>query len=86
MESIPRPRPTSLAEVMFGLIMTLTFTLGAGVIIEDEGVEGVREMLVAVIGLQRRLGHHRRGAVPGERDFRARPPAPPWLLRAAGRR
>jgi hypothetical protein len=41
---------TSLAEVMFGLIMTLTFTLGAGVVIEDDGREGVREMLVAVIG------------------------------------
>ena len=24
---------------MFGLIMTLTFTLGAGIIIEDEGRE-----------------------------------------------
>jgi len=31
---------TSLAEILFGLIMTLTFTLGAGIIIEDEGREG----------------------------------------------
>jgi len=41
---------TSLAEVIFGLIMTLTFTLSAGVVIDDEGREGVRQMLVAVIG------------------------------------
>ena len=41
---------TSLAEVLFGLIMTLTFTLGAGIIIEDEGREGARELLIAVIG------------------------------------
>jgi hypothetical protein len=41
---------TSLAEVMFGLIMTLTFTLGAGIIIEDEGREGARQLLVALIG------------------------------------
>lgn len=41
---------TSLAEVMFGLIMTLTFTLGAGIIIEDEGREGARQLLIALIG------------------------------------
>ena len=41
---------TSLAEVLFGLIMTLTFTLGAGLIIEDEGRAGARELLIAVIG------------------------------------
>ena len=41
---------TSLGEVMFGLIMTLTFTLAAGVIIEDEGREGARELLIAIIG------------------------------------
>ena len=41
---------TSLAEIMFGLIMTLTFTLGAGIIIEDEGREGARQLLIAVIG------------------------------------
>ena len=27
----------SLGEVLFGLIMTLTFTLGAGLMIEEEG-------------------------------------------------
>lgn len=41
---------TSLAEILFGLIMTLTFTLSAGLIIEDEGREGARELLIAVIG------------------------------------
>ncbi|HEX2493518.1 MAG TPA: hypothetical protein VHK24_07055, partial [Steroidobacter sp.] len=41
---------TSLAEILFGLIMTLTFTLGAGLIIEDEGREGARQLLIAVIG------------------------------------
>lgn len=41
---------TSLSEVLFGLIMTLTFTLGAGAIIDEEGREGVRQMLIAVIG------------------------------------
>lgn len=41
---------SSLGEIMFGLIMTLTFTLGAGIIIEDEGREGARELLIAVIG------------------------------------
>lgn len=41
---------TSLAEILFGLIMTLTFTLGAGIVIEDEGREGARQLLIAVIG------------------------------------
>jgi hypothetical protein len=41
---------TSLAEILFGLIMTLTFTLGAGLIIEEEGRAGARELLIAVIG------------------------------------
>jgi hypothetical protein len=40
----------SLPEVLFGLIMTLTFTLGAGIIIEDEGREGARQLLIALIG------------------------------------
>jgi hypothetical protein len=41
---------TSLGEILFGLIMTLTFTLGAGIIIEDEGREGARQLLIALIG------------------------------------
>ena len=41
---------SSLGEVLFGLIMTLTFTLGAGIIIEDEGREGARQLLIAAIG------------------------------------
>jgi hypothetical protein len=40
----------SLGEVIFGLIMTLTFTLGAGLVIEDEGRDGARTLLLAVIG------------------------------------
>src|SRR5262245_61639048 len=40
----------TLGEIIFGLIMTLTFTLGAGIIIEDEGRAGARELLIAVIG------------------------------------
>jgi VIT family len=41
---------TSMAEVLFGLIMTLTFTLGAGLIMEEEGRTGARELLIAVLG------------------------------------
>ena len=41
---------SSLGEVMFGLIMTLTFTLGAGIIIDEEGREGAKELLIALIG------------------------------------
>jgi len=41
---------SSLGEILFGLIMTLTFTLGAGIIIEEEGREGARELLIALIG------------------------------------
>jgi len=41
---------SSLGEIMFGLVMTLTFTLGAGIIIDEEGREGIRELLIAIIG------------------------------------
>lgn len=41
---------TGLGEILFGLIMTLTFTLGAGIIIEEEGREGARQLLIALIG------------------------------------
>jgi hypothetical protein len=41
---------SSLGEVLFGLIMTLTFTLGAGLIMQEEGREGARELLIATIG------------------------------------
>ncbi len=40
----------SLGEVLFGLIMTLTFTLGAGLTIQEEGSEGARQLLIATIG------------------------------------
>ncbi|HET9694761.1 MAG TPA: hypothetical protein VFP48_10255 [Steroidobacteraceae bacterium] len=39
-----------MGEVLFGLIMTLTFTLGAGLVIEEEGRAGAREMLVGILG------------------------------------
>jgi len=38
-----------LGEILFGLIMALTFTLGAGLTV-DEGRAGVRELLIAAIG------------------------------------
>jgi VIT1/CCC1 family predicted Fe2+/Mn2+ transporter len=38
-----------LSELLFGLIMTLTFTLGASLVIE-EGPDATRELLVGVIG------------------------------------
>jgi hypothetical protein len=39
-----------MGELLFGLIMTLTFTLGAGLVIEEEGREGAREMLIGILG------------------------------------
>jgi VIT1/CCC1 family predicted Fe2+/Mn2+ transporter len=39
-----------MGEVLFGLIMTLTFTLGAGLTIQEEGREGARQLLIATIG------------------------------------
>jgi hypothetical protein len=41
---------SSLGEVLFGLIMTLTFTLGAGLMLQEEGREGARALLIATIG------------------------------------
>jgi hypothetical protein len=41
---------TRMGEVLFGLIMTLTFTLGAGLTIQEEGREGARQLLIATIG------------------------------------
>jgi hypothetical protein len=39
----------SLSEALFGLIMVLTFTVGAGLIIK-EGKEATRQMLVGILG------------------------------------
>ena len=39
-----------LGEILFGLIMVLTFTLAAGVTVIHEGRAGVRELLAAAIG------------------------------------
>src|SRR5574339_1145035 len=41
---------SAMGELLFGLIMTLTFTLGAGLVIEEEGREGAREMLIGILG------------------------------------
>jgi VIT1/CCC1 family predicted Fe2+/Mn2+ transporter len=38
-----------LGEILFGLIMVLTFTLGAGLIVQ-EGEDATREMLVGILG------------------------------------
>ena len=39
-----------MGEILFGLIMTLTFTLAAGIVIQKEGRAGAREMLVGILG------------------------------------
>ena len=37
-------------EILFGLIMVLTFTLGAGLTIKEEGPEAVHGLLIAALG------------------------------------
>ena len=39
-----------MGEALFGLIMTLTFTLGADLIIQEQGREGARQMLIGILG------------------------------------
>jgi len=39
-----------MGEALFGLIMTLTFTLGADLIIQEQGREGARQMLFGILG------------------------------------
>jgi len=39
-----------MGEILFGLIMTLSFTLGAGMLVTAQGRAGAREMLAATIG------------------------------------
>jgi hypothetical protein len=39
-----------MGEVLFGLIMTLSFTLAAGIVIQEEGRVGARSMLVGILG------------------------------------
>jgi hypothetical protein len=41
--------PDRLGEVLFGIIMVLTFTLGAGIVVED-GPKAIREMLCGIVG------------------------------------
>ena len=39
----------SLSEILFGLVMTLTFTLGAGILVREDP-SAARELLIATIG------------------------------------
>jgi hypothetical protein len=39
-----------MGEALFGLIMTLTFTLGADLVVDAQGREGPRQMLVGILG------------------------------------
>ncbi len=39
-----------MGEALFGLIMTLTFTLGADLVIQEEGREGTRQMMIGILG------------------------------------
>lgn len=39
----------SLSEILFGLVMTLTFTLGAGIMVREDP-SAARELLIATIG------------------------------------
>lgn len=39
-----------MSEALFGLIMTLTFTLGADLVIEAQGREGARQMVIGILG------------------------------------
>ena len=39
-----------MGEALFGLIMTLPFTLGADLVIQAEGREGARQMMVGILG------------------------------------
>ena len=73
---------SSLGEVLFGLIMTLTFTLGAGIIIEDQGREGARELLIAVIGCNIAWGIIDGALYLAGQLFDSRPAATPWASRA----
>jgi VIT1/CCC1 family predicted Fe2+/Mn2+ transporter len=41
---------TRMSELLFGLIMTLTFTLGAGLLVQEQGPEGARQLLRATAG------------------------------------
>jgi hypothetical protein len=39
-----------MGEALFGLIMTLTFTLSADLIIQEQGREAARQMLIGILG------------------------------------
>ena len=66
----------SLAEVLFGLIMVLTCTLGASLIVGIDR-DTLRTTLVRGAGLQHRLGDHRRRPLRHGQRLRAQPQPPP---------
>jgi len=39
-----------MGEALFGLIMTLTFTLGADLVIQQQGREGARQIVIGILG------------------------------------
>jgi hypothetical protein len=39
-----------MGEALFGLIMTLTFTLGADLVIQEQGREGARQIVIGILG------------------------------------
>ena len=59
-----------VSEVLFGLIMVLSFT--GSLSVAEAGREDVRTMLVGALGCNRGLGHHRRGllshGLPGREE------------------
>ena len=65
----------SLGELLFGLIMALTVTLGVRLLSSQDSAEAARAGDRAD-RLQRRLGHHRRGAVPAGLAVLPRPAQP----------
>ena len=60
-----------VAEVLFGLIMVLTFT--GSLSVAEAGRDDVRAMLDRRAGVQPGLGHHRRHPVPHGLPGRAEP-------------
>ena len=65
---------TSMGEILFGLIMTLTFTLGAGLTIQEEGRRRRPAAADRDDRLQHRLGRHRRCLLHAGAALRARTP------------
>ena len=61
-----------MGEALFGLIMTLTFTLGADLVIQEEGREATRQMLIGILGCNLAWGIIDGSALRARVCFRAR--------------